>query len=218
MCAAGSSPLARGPLQCAPKRIAKSGLIPARAGTTCTRRLRSRWCGAHPRSRGDHMGPPSRARSLPGSSPLARGPLRPIARDTRAVGLIPARAGTTYSRGGGRVAPGAHPRSRGDHFNRHSSLNNALGSSPLARGPPYGSSLTPGQPGLIPARAGTTGWRRTLFVITRAHPRSRGDHGDFKVSGVITQGSSPLARGPPAQFHGATARYGLIPARAGTTG
>ena len=30
-------------------------------------------------------------------------------------------------------------------------------------------------------------------------------------------GSSPLARGPPAQFHGATARYGLIPARAGTT-
>ena len=54
MCAAGSSPLARGPLQCAPKRIAKSGLIPARAGTTCTRRLRSRWCGAHPRSRGDH--------------------------------------------------------------------------------------------------------------------------------------------------------------------
>ena len=192
----GSSPLARGPLRMIAIFGTPPGLIPARAGTTsCTTKTAiSTW--AHPRSRGDHCLKLGHVAFTAGSSPLARGPLRPIARDTRAVGLIPARAGTTYSRGGGRVAPGAHPRSRGDHFNRHSSLNNALGSSPLARGPPYGSSLTPGQPGLIPARAGTTGWRRTLFVITRAHPRSRGDHGDFKVSGVITQGSSPLARGP----------------------
>ena len=172
------------------------GLIPARAGTTsCTTKTAiSTW--AHPRSRGDHCLKLGHVAFTAGSSPLARGPLRPIARDTRAVGLIPARAGTTYSRGGGRVAPGAHPRSRGDHFNRHSSLNNALGSSPLARGPPYGSSLTPGQPGLIPARAGTTGWRRTLFVITRAHPRSRGDHEALEDAPLEMAGSSPLARGP----------------------
>ena len=193
------------------------GLIPARAGTTsCTTKTAiSTW--AHPRSRGDHCLKLGHVAFTAGSSPLARGPLRPIARDTRAVGLIPARAGTTYSRGGGRVAPGAHPRSRGDHFNRHSSLNNALGSSPLARGPPYGSSLTPGQPGLIPARAGTTGWRRTLFVITRAHPRSRGDH---RLNVWLTGthwGSSPLARGPPVVAGALVNCAGLIPARAGTT-
>ena len=34
---------------------------------------------------------------------------------------------------------------------------------------------------------------------------------------ALSMGSSPLARGTPAQFHGATARFGLIPARAGNT-
>ena len=37
------------------------------------------------------------------------------------------------------------------------------------------------------------------------------------LADIPPKGSSPLARGTPAQFHGATARYGLIPARAGNT-
>ena len=71
--------------------------------------------------------------------------------------------------------------------------------------------------GLIPARAGTTTRSGQQPVSVRAHPRSRGDHLQGAGRESTTLGSSPLARGPPALFRGATARFGLIPARAGTT-
>ena len=72
------------------------GLIPARAGSTAARRGSVNRVWAHPRSRGEHdyaavSGVPAR-----GSSPLARGaPGFPEIR-VDSLGLIPARAGSTW--------------------------------------------------------------------------------------------------------------------------
>ena len=70
----GSSPLARGPPRRALRRFPRSGLIPARAGTTRRVHGTRRAAGAHPRSRGDHPLRLSLVLCSRGSSPLARGP------------------------------------------------------------------------------------------------------------------------------------------------
>ena len=91
------------------------------------------------------------------------------------------------------------------------------GSSPLARGTHLESRLLVMASRLIPARAGNTSFLIFSTSIDWAHPRSRGEHACMRLVEATFLGSSPLARGTPAQFHGATARYGLIPARAGNT-
>ena len=152
----GSSPLARGPLSATRTVSDKTGLIPARAGTTGE--LLESWGSlrAHPRSRGDHCRRGVTFRSPLGSSPLARGPPDTRAAGGEFVGLIPARAGTTCRPTPTRRSEGAHPRSRGDHLPRGRRRPRVWGSSPLARGPHGGVSLVVPRPGLIPARAGTT--------------------------------------------------------------
>ena len=152
----GSSPLARGPRVCAEERQNKSGLIPARAGTTPSASIISCPSWAHPRSRGDHPPKPSASSSPRGSSPLARGPPSLNKGGGKSNGLIPARAGTTILTGFTSAGAGAHPRSRGDHVWGKVSGLFPLGSSPLARGPPYFLLLVKLAAGLIPARAGTT--------------------------------------------------------------
>ena len=91
-------------------------------------------------------------------------------------GLIPARAGNTYPCGGGRVAPGAHPRSRGEHWAFTYESQVIPGSSPLARGTRPGLSRRGDRQGLIPARAGNTRVWTLEMTTLRAHPRSRGEH------------------------------------------
>ena len=94
--ATGSSPLARGARTVHKWCLAWFGLIPARAGSTAARRGSVNRVWAHPRSRGEHdyaavSGVPAR-----GSSPLARGaPGFPEIR-VDSLGLIPARAGSTW--------------------------------------------------------------------------------------------------------------------------
>ena len=174
----GSSPLARGPPTARRCSARPCGLIPARAGTTETKH--SCWCRiwAHPRSRGDH----SKALYLGlvrlGSSPLARGPHKTGQGRLTVAGLIPARAGTTWARLPGRAHYRAHPRSRGDHNRCAVQKPGVPGSSPLARGPRGRLRVGVGEPGLIPARAGTTPVPPAPPRYRRAHPRSRGDHID----------------------------------------
>ena len=50
-----------------------------------------------------------------------------------------------------------------------------------------------------------------------AHPRSRGEHQAGRLGNTLDLGSSPLARGTPADKRLEIAAYGLIPARAGNT-
>ena len=72
--------------------------------------------------------------------------------------------------------------------------------------------------GIIPARAGFTGWAPASSRSSRDHPRSRGVYAVLAASGVVREGSSPLARGLRATRTTSCAGRGIIPARAGFTG
>ena len=213
----GSSPLARGPLSRVETRVPVIGLIPARAGTTIECQGLDISPRAHPRSRGDHPRRPLKDFANAGSSPLARGPLHGFLIDFNNHGLIPARAGTTFSPSLPLESARAHPRSRGDHFFLFAPIIGELGSSPLARGPPDAAAAARSVQRLIPARAGTTRISFCPKVIIWAHPRSRGDHILCPSLTHTDRGSSPLARGPHRRTYYRTDDRGLIPARAGTT-
>ena len=213
----GSSPLARGPPSSVIVSPTSNGLIPARAGTTLCRLSVRHSRRAHPRSRGDHSSETQNRLVGLGSSPLARGPHLSQWEDEHVFGLIPARAGTTYSRSLCCRVHRAHPRSRGDHRRVSLITLRIVGSSPLARGPRNHGLADTIAAGLIPARAGTTDEGGSERVTARAHPRSRGDHGGARRKPLLRQGSSPLARGPPDAETPVDAAAGLIPARAGTT-
>ena len=93
----GSSPLARGLRVSRLCFVRMFGIIPARAGFTCSTRPGSGSRADHPRSRGVYLlrtGVPARQR---GSSPLARGLRVGAAHPAHATGIIPARAGFTLA-------------------------------------------------------------------------------------------------------------------------
>ena len=173
--------------------------------------------GAHPRSRGEHI---ISMISVPlgrGSSPLARGTRAYFPLSKGMTGLIPARAGNTFSVFLSLVIIGAHPRSRGEHCPLRREVPQQGGSSPLARGTPNLGRHVIKARGFIPARAGNTGKiprRRTLF---RVHPRSRGEHGPNLNKALDSLGSSPLARGTQRHSRNLFTQRGFIPARAGNT-
>ncbi len=200
-----------------PRYSTRYGLIPARAGNTSRGVSPAACFGAHPRSRGDHWRCSFAVRRASGSSPLARGPHTLLRAERLTLGLIPARAGTTWATPPLTRCRRAHPRSRGDHPASVPSASGRAGSSPLARGPHYWLRFQYWCAGLIPARAGTT---LSVWVVRfpgRAHPRSRGDHSVPQVQVKPPLGSSPLARGPQEQEEEEVTRWGLIPARAGNT-
>ncbi len=164
MASRGSSPLARGGLWVASMVRMGAGLIPARAGRTRARVIVWVTIGAHPRSRGADAGISEPALRTAGSSPLARGGLGKLGDLAGRVGLIPARAGRTAITGFVHHTARAHPRSRGADLCPRRCAATTTGSSPLARGGRLWRP--PGRPwqGLIPARAGRTGYRGIRFL------------------------------------------------------
>ena len=96
-------------------------------------------------------------------------------------------------------------------------MNLEKGSSPLARGTPTTSDDERYRYGLIPARAGNTVFSHGFAPRLRAHPRSRGEHVYDVGTGIMREGSSPLARGTLQPVGWASLNRGLIPARAGNT-
>ena len=158
-----------------------------------------------------------KAAGYAGSSPLARGGPKCSPRQSEPYGLIPARAGRTRP---SRASPGwsrAHPRSRGADSAWDDVVVVAEGSSPLARGGLEDEATGFAVVGLIPARAGRTHAQCRRRALAGAHPRSRGpDKGELVGMGDVS-GSSPLARGGPAEGEVGPDGGGLIPARAGRT-
>ena len=152
-----------------------------------------------------------------GSSPLTRGKPDRGASINERERLIPAHAGKTLMVRPIHSRMGAHPRSRGENGTRSDLAYVTEGSSPLTRGkprpPPGGRSA----PWLIPAHAGKTDSGNRSWIISRAHPRSRGENG--KIGGGLGahQGSSPLTRGKHRHLHGDFLLQRLIPAHAGKT-
>ena len=91
------------------------------------------------------------------------------------------------------------------------------GSSPLARGTLWNGIKGIIDGGLIPARAGNTEIENVFSLDLGAHPRSRGEHHGATPENIDAVGSSPLARGTPANAVTGNGLTGLIPARAGNT-
>ena len=174
----GSSPLARGAPTVRNATASLSGLIPARAGSTSQPRISDSMRRAHPRSRGEHRSCATAAAPARGSSPLARGALLFSRERQSEAGLIPARAGSTQHLRAPFGFFGAHPRSRGEHFWGGMKKAAGAGSSPLARGALELAKCVGERLGLIPARAGSTRRGAPATNRLRAHPRSRGEHGN----------------------------------------
>ena len=172
---------------------------------------------AHPRSRGEHVFAYLRTRFLVGSSPLARGTLPRLWTRPLRERLIPARAGNTSRPARGHHLPAAHPRSRGEHGGCRWCRVQGSGSSPLARGTLACRSRRRPNHRLIPARAGNTKTLPSRYLLTTAHPRSRGEHQSIIKSINHLTGSSPLARGTPERVLNLEREGRLIPARAGNT-
>ena len=152
-----------------------------------------------------------------GSSPLARGTRTKHTSQLVIGGLIPARAGNTTYWVPARCETTAHPRSRGEHSERVYVSLLAWGSSPLARGTRFGGGGCFVGVGLIPARAGNTAGASSASGVSRAHPRSRGEHCIRSLCCSGVWGSSPLARGTQGIEVLGQLGHGLIPARAGNT-
>ena len=172
---------------------------------------------AHPRSRGEnpHLGYVEVYAQ--GSSPLTRGKRRADRRVFRRRGLIPAHAGKTAPGPDTAGMPGAHPRSRGENEKDPYSDETLSGSSPLTRGKPIDGSRIKAGTGLIPAHAGKTMRLSQQGLITRAHPRSRGENRGGDLLRDVREGSSPLTRGKRLGDLAALDRQRLIPAHAGKT-
>ena len=172
-------------------------LIPAHAGKTTSPPAHARANAAHPRSRGENLGAPSRDPPASGSSPLTRGKLGWYRLRQNVIRLIPAHAGKTAV--AALIVPDgtAHPRSRGEN--------------------PEATPHQGPEPRLIPAHAGKTPRPRPIARRAQAHPRSRGENvaGDRCVCFGI--GSSPLTRGKQARRSHEIRGRRLIPAHAGKT-
>ena len=111
----GSSPPVRGAHKIGCTLEKCRGLIPARAGSTIATKFRHWDSRAHPRPCGEHVDDLLFVVVVPGSSPPVRGAPACSAAANPLRGLIPARAGSTFSPcAGGRVC-WAHPRPCGEH-------------------------------------------------------------------------------------------------------
>ena len=213
----GSSPLARGTRRRDGRGAPGLRFIPARAGNTRLRPRRTSRAPVHPRSRGEHSPTRPILRSVPGSSPLARGTRDAGARRRHALRFIPARAGNTPH--GVRPVPRGpvHPRSRGEHLPPHCVTATPAGSSPLARGTLDHRLIGPTRYRFIPARAGNTEAPCAAPIRAPVHPRSRGEHARSVSGKSCRRGSSPLARGTRPQPGREIPGLRFIPARAGNT-
>ena len=152
-----------------------------------------------------------------GSSPHARGTRRSRSLLPVTDRIIPACAGNTlrvWNKRGGRTD---HPRMRGEHTVRRSSLSSPNGSSPHARGTPMKIRRDEGHVRIIPACAGNTFPPTHSDEPRTDHPRMRGEHLSKDRSRAVRNGSSPHARGTPLEERPACPPLRIIPACAGNT-
>ena len=156
----GSSPRGRGKLRASDREDNIKGLIPARAGKTCSASHHGGGLRAHPRAGGENSNLSAVWFGLCGSSPRGRG--KPASRSTAGLSsrLIPARAGKTSTAITVRMMGPAHPRAGGENTPASGAVEYTWGSSPRGRGKHAYSTPTIFPQRLIPARAGKT-WGRT---------------------------------------------------------
>ena len=155
-CRRGSSPHARGPPVAAWPVSSATRIIPACAGSTVPQVSAMHIIWDHPRMRGVHEWAGAKWVCDWGSSPHARGPLRPNLPGPPLWRIIPACAGSTVSGWLAVLLNGDHPRMRGVHLSFLSFVVGGSGSSPHARGPLHHFAALVADYRIIPACAGST--------------------------------------------------------------
>ena len=133
-----------------------SGIIPARAGSSCLTRCARppRW--DHPRACGEQGSPSALRRMSMGSSPRVRG-AEPRDEDGRDDGgIIPARAGSSSCPAPVRAQTWDHPRACGEQSRDRRLHQGRGGSSPRVRGAVRFDGKKCDESGIIPARAGSS--------------------------------------------------------------
>ena len=198
----GSSPHTRGALADGQARRVQAGIIPAYAGSTPTLRPRGGRRGDHPRIRGEHVDKQLARPFFDGSSPHTRGARVSGRTCTRSGRIIPAYAGSTSSNTALCHRARDHPRIRGEHRRRPVADLPRGGSSPHTRGARHPGEVRPKRPGIIPAYAGSTRWKKCDSDFGRDHPRIRGEHITRAGRLRSPRGSSPHTRGaqPPSSI------------------
>ena len=106
---------------------------------------------------------------------------------------------------------------RGEHIRAFVASIPGLGSSPRARGTRTVFDDILPTPGIIPACAGNTVPTPGRVILTRDHPRVRGEHWHKRDGRRTLLGSSPRARGTPVHRVVEFGKTGIIPACAGNT-
>ena len=158
--ASGSSPRVRGLQREHGGRGSNDGIIPARAGFTCTPCGGSSRTSDHPRACGVYGSLPLEYPEVDGSSPRVRGLHHGRGGLPLLHGIIPARAG--FTRAGLIVVTRDrdHPRACGVYVAMAVYDLDGSGSSPRVRGLPLFLPPRESARGIIPARAGFTSPRR----------------------------------------------------------
>ena len=173
--------------------------------------------GDHPRIRGEHSMPATGRLAIAGSSPHTRGARRrrcPAQEDRR---IIPAYAGSTWSILSQAATMADHPRIRGEHETAARARPRRVGSSPHTRGARRRRRARPSAGRIIPASAGSTGWRTRGAARGSDHPRIRGEHPKIRATLIVLTGSSPHTRGAREDHGGRRQVHRIIPAYAGST-
>ena len=172
------------------------------------------------------------------SSPRMQGALPSTENHSKHYRIIPANAGSTFSRGVSRPCAGDHPRGCGEHSTLKHSISYRPGSSPRMRGARSFSPSHACDRRIIPADAGSTMHNMTntqhstgssprmrgalykygLRLFPRQdHPRGCGEHSDLWIFLVWLPGSSPRMRGALYRIPDGFLLVGIIPADAGST-
>ena len=179
---AGSSPRGRGKQQVHDAGQRLNRIIPARAGKTVKPRSRIAWLKDHPRAGGENFKLPEARRRVAGSSPRGRGKRDPGAVGRRAPGIIPARAGKTWTALAPLTNSWDHPRAGGENDFGDKVVVSHCGSSPRGRGKPCRQCESGPSPRIIPARAGKTRPWRQNRPCAPDHPRAGGENAVHTLS------------------------------------
>ena len=150
-----------------------------------------------------------------GSPPHTRGKGTPVIASQGTEGIPPARAGKSRFEEHRWTLPRDHPRTRGEKNVGTTAAAKLKGSPPHARGKAGPQAVPTLRIGITPARAGKRSVMIVGSVLTKDHPRTRGEKRLKWRFTAAQSGSPPHARGKGRHFLLKFIYLGITPARAG---
>ena len=190
-------PLTRGRRGAVLGRVGCAGNTPAYAGKTTKTHRRGKRIWKHPRLRGEDVAICFLTSSVGETPPLTRGRQQPKWTTPSGFGNTPAYAGKTFPHDVRPQPPQKHPRLRGEDYRYFPNQITGKETPPLTRGRPSARPLARLYPRNTPAYAGKTRSGSIYRILTRKHPRLRGEDKGRVAHGTGRAETPPLTRGRP---------------------